>query len=138
MTPDRPKTLRRFFEALEANAEDFWLVPSLANGGGSDDGASGDVYEAAYEGVTFRDSADDGTEGAVLGDAPPGGDFPLEHEADRLGDRLQFLATVADLWRIAARGNPGGSAATTWLATAREQLDRLGELLDQLHHMPLP
>ena len=35
---DRPKTLRRFFEALEANAEDFWHVPSLAGGPAGEDG----------------------------------------------------------------------------------------------------
>src|SRR5439155_16671160 len=99
----------------------------------------GDVYEAAYEGVTFRDSADDGTEGAVLGDAPPGGDFPLEHDADRLGDRLQFLATAADLWRIAARRlSPKSQAVGSWLATARDNRDRLGELLDQLHQLSVP
>ena len=118
-TPDRATILRRFFEALEANAEDFWTVPSLS--GEPAAGPDEDVFEAAYEGVTFRDTADDGTEGAVLGDAPPGGDFPLEDDVDRLGDRLQFLATVADLWRIAAQTLTAGSpAASAWLATAQE------------------
>jgi hypothetical protein len=134
---DRPKLLRRFFEALEANAEEFWHVPSLG-GATATDGAD-DVFEAAYEGVTFRDSADDGTEGAVLGDASPGGEFPLEHDTDRLADRLQFLATVADLWRIAARCLPAGSPTVNGcLRTALENRGRLNELLDQLHTLKVP
>jgi hypothetical protein len=137
-SPDRPRTFRRFFEALEANAEDYWQVPSLA-GDGPEAISAEDVYGAAYEGVTFRDSADDGTEGAVLGDAPPDSDFSLEHETDRLSDRLQFLATVADLWRTAARCLPGKSATVSaWLAIARENRDRLGDLLDQLHGLIVP
>jgi hypothetical protein len=138
VTPERPRAFRRFFEALEANAEDFWQVPTLADGGAIGDDAADDVYGAAYDDVTFRDSADDGTEGAVLGDAPIGADFSLEHEADRLCDRLQFLATVADLWRIAARGLPGNAVAPVWLTTAQENLALLGELLDHLHRMPVP
>jgi hypothetical protein len=139
-TPDRAKTFRRFFEALEASAEDYWHVPSLTAGAGdSSDERGDDTFGAAYEDVTFRDSADDGTEGAVMGDAPPGADFALDSEAERLGDRLQFLATVADLWRIAARGLHGGSAvATVWAATAAENRDRLGDLLDHLHRLPVP
>src|SRR5206468_7164654 len=63
-SPERRSLLRRFFEALEASAEEFWYVPELTapETPAGDEGE--DVYEAAYEGVTFRDSADDGTEGA--------------------------------------------------------------------------
>jgi hypothetical protein len=136
-TPDRPKVLTRFFEALEANAEDAWHVPTVGDYAPAADDPD-DVLEAAYEGVTFRDSADDGTEGAVLGDAPPGGAFPLEHEADRLGDRLHFHACVADLWRISARCMPDDSSVKIWLHTARENRDRLGDLLDQLHALQVP
>jgi hypothetical protein len=134
---DRGKTLRRFFEALEANAEDFWHVPALTIATSGD--SSEDVYDAAYEDVTFRDSADDGTEGAVLGDAPPGGDFALEFDADRLSDRLEFLGTVGSLWRVAASCMPAGSAGmAAWLKTARENRARLGDLLDTLHGLAVP
>jgi hypothetical protein len=135
------ETLRRFFEALEANAEDVWHVPELAGTNGDSTDDADELFEAAYEGVTFRDSADDGTEGAVLGDAPPGTEFPLEHEGDRLSDRLQFLATVADLWRTASRcmsGAAGGPSVKGWLAAARDNHEQLGELLDQLHGLKVP
>jgi hypothetical protein len=135
--PDRPATLRRFFEMLEANAEDAWHVPSLGESPSADE--PDNVFEAAYEGVTFRDSADDGTEGAVAGDAPQGGDFPLEHDAERLSGRLQFLATVADLWRIAARCLPTGTTvADSWLTAARENRNRICEFLDELHTLAVP
>jgi hypothetical protein len=48
------------------------------------------------------------------------------------------LTTVADLWRIAAHGLNGTSAPPGWLAAAPENLDRLGELLDQLHRLAVP
>ena len=70
---DHPALVRRFFELLEANADDRWRVPSLGLGElaprpaevTDDDAEPGDTFASAYEGVTFRDSADDGQEGAV-------------------------------------------------------------------------
>jgi hypothetical protein len=136
-TADRPAYFRRFFEMLEANAEDAWNVPSLRDNSSADE--PDDIFEAAYEGVTFRDSADDGTEGAVAGDAPQGGDFRLEHDAEQLNVRLQFLATVADLWRIAVRHMPNrASTNDAWLASARWNRGRLEELLDELHALAIP
>ncbi len=139
--PNRPVLLRRFFEALEANAETYWNVPELAEGepGASAPGEDDDVFGAAYEGVTFRDSADDGTEGAVLGEAASGDSFPLEHQAEELSGRLQFLATVADLWRLAVGCFPDTAEAPRgWLATARANRQQLDVLLDQLHRLPVP
>jgi hypothetical protein len=138
-SPERRSLLRRFFEALEANAEDLWYVPELSSSETPPDDDSDDVFEAAYEGVTFRDSADDGTEGAVLGDAPAGADFPLEHQHNDLHRRLQFLATSGDLWRLAVPCLPDGAEAPhAWLTTARERRDKLDGLLDQLHRLAVP
>ena len=109
---DRGPLVRRFFELLEANAEDRWSVPDLGLGAvrsepGDDNEAAGEVYESAYEGVTFQDSADDGEEGAVAeGGGPAPGEFALDGEAERAEDRLRFLAAVARLWRTAARAGP--------------------------------
>src|SRR5262249_42777909 len=100
----------RFFELLEANAESYWEVPEASATAASDEDDEGNVFGAAYEEMTYRDSADDGTEGAVLGEGPAGDDFPLEHEADSLRPRLRFLATVARLWRAAAPHLPAGDS----------------------------
>jgi hypothetical protein len=137
--PADPAALTRFFELLEANADTYWAVPDLTAGPRPDEDNEGDVYGAAYEEMTYRDSTDDGTEGAVIGDAPPGDGFPLEDEFEAVRPRLDFLATVARLWRVATPHlPPGHSAARTWLGTARQRQDQLDALLDRLHALPIP
>src|SRR5207253_699261 len=66
---ERVPLVVKFLELLEANGEDVWGVPewTLGRPRGETDDEAGDRFESAYEDVTFRDSTDDGTEGAVLG-----------------------------------------------------------------------
>ncbi len=149
---DRGPLVRRFFELLEANAEDRWSVPDLGLGairrepGDDADEEAGDVYESAYEGVTFKDSADDGEEGAVAeGGGPAPGEFALDADADRAEDRLRFLAAVARLWRTAAvpdlwpKADPTSAAAVgEWLRTARRNLADLRGLTERLYRVQVP
>jgi hypothetical protein len=129
----------RFFELLEANAESYWEVPELSAAAARYEDDEGNVFGAAYEEMTYRDSADDGTEGAVLGEGPAGGEFPLEYEADALRPRLRFLATVARLCRAAAPHLPAGDPLIQgWLSTARNRQVQFDRLLDQLHALPVP
>ena len=136
---ERAPLIRRFFELLEANAEERWDVPSLFGGPGGEipfgdddttdsdlddeddfDGEEGDdddededddeddddsPYASAYEGVSYKDSADDGEEDEVAnGSGGPGpGDFVLDGEAEGAEEQLRFLAGVARLWRTAAQ-----------------------------------
>jgi hypothetical protein len=153
---------RRFFELLEANADDRWHVPGLARDGAvseqaaegevesgevEDNEGDGETYASAYEGMTFRDSADDGTEGAVADGSPSNApvEFALEADAEKFEDRLRFLAAVARLWRSAALPElwpPHEPAAATalaeWLRTARRNSSRLHDLIDQLHAVEVP
>jgi hypothetical protein len=130
-SPERRALVRRFFEALEANAEDYWYGPELPSEDVPREAEADDVFEAAYEGVTFRDSADDGTEGAVAGSEQPAFDFPLESHADDLHRRLQFLATSADLWRTAAPCLAGeAEVPRAWLTAARERRRQIDKRLD--------
>jgi hypothetical protein len=115
----------KFFDHLEANAEEYWQVPRLdILGTGSppaefpdDEDHPGDrvivtidpkeddeddLYSAAYSDMVYKDSTDDNIEGEVL-DVMPQKDFDLVPEAERLEKRLQFLSTLARLWNIAAR-----------------------------------
>ena len=86
----------KFFDYLEANAGEYWEVPQLAwapaDGREKDDDASGadgsaaeddddSPYEAAYEGVTYLDTTDDGIEGATLESGEPASDYELEFES---------------------------------------------------------
>jgi hypothetical protein len=99
----------KFFDYLEANAEEYWQVPRLDIAGSDEDVAPGEspeeeesLYDAAYDEMTYKDSTDDDVEGEVL-DVMPQKDFDLDHEAERLEKRLQFLSTLARLWNIATR-----------------------------------
>jgi hypothetical protein len=137
---------RRFLDLLEANAEEYWQVPALEEGIGPPIEADreDDLYGAAYEGVTYRDTTDD-REGAVADGGEPQDGFDLEADAERLSGRLHFLTTVARLWHVAARRDPDGpgpdgrgQALASWLATARGNRSRLLALLDAVQACAVP
>jgi hypothetical protein len=152
---DRWPLIKKFFDYMEANAEDFWQAPTLQGGPRDDDededddeeerGSGGGLFDAAYEGVTFRDSAADGEEGAVAEGGEEQPPFDLEDDAERLAARLNFLALVPQLWRQAARFDPGPrhreerrATLAQWLQNADENQVRLLDLLDALHQHTVP
>jgi hypothetical protein len=115
---------RKFFDFLEVNAEDNWRVPSfdLTSGEGAkpkgprrpprdqdhddslddDEGQDDDdLYGSAWEGVVFRGSTEDGVEGSIF-ENDTGSQDELTREARRISQRLDFLTSVARLWRLAA------------------------------------
>lgn len=110
---------RKCFDYLEANADDFWSAPKFALGdakpprdweqelagesfedpdGSSEDGG---LYDAAYEGVSYRDTTDDGIDGAIYEPSDNGSRDELEAEWKRLVDRLAFLQSLARMWAVA-------------------------------------
>ncbi|PAY20741.1 hypothetical protein CKO51_04430 [Rhodopirellula sp. SM50] len=111
---------RKCFDYLEANAEDFWSAPrfELADNAkpprdwerelagetadDEDDSESGGLYDAAYDGVSYRDTTDDGVDGAVFEYSGDGSRDELEAEWKRLVDRLTFLQSLARMWSVAA------------------------------------
>ncbi|MFQ5732177.1 MAG: hypothetical protein ACE5KM_09500 [Planctomycetaceae bacterium] len=110
-------TLRRLFDYLEANAGIFWSAPSLdeaidANGheltdadedwDDDEDDEESSLFEAAYEGVVYRDSAEDGNVGETLdGDFLPR-DTEIELIARDIDVRLDFLKMLAELRQLTA------------------------------------
>lgn len=153
--------IRRFFDFLEANAEGYWEPPefgwttvgrsqpeppSPADADAEDESdESVGLYQAAYEGVVYRDSTRDGNEGEMLEGGGSPTDFELDLEATRLDRRLLFLSTVAGLWKQAAATlmSPGFAAAdaapdreetlAAWLKQAWHHCDRLRRLLDAVY-----
>ncbi|MDA1015842.1 MAG: hypothetical protein O3A00_15475 [Planctomycetota bacterium] len=112
-------TVRRLFDYLEANADDYWNVPTLSqlsNGAATSDDQElageldepfededeDDLFEAAYESVTYRDSAEDGVVGDTLDDGYTPGTTEFEVLNREVEPRLKFLTTLAQLWQIAA------------------------------------
>ncbi|MFO1020438.1 MAG: hypothetical protein U0903_07050 [Planctomycetales bacterium] len=104
----------KLFDYLEANAGDYWDVPSLDSfraetlkaqpeGDDEDDSRETDLYQAAYEDVTYRDSSRDGVDSNTAdGATGPSFDSDFDQLQEFLEPRLRFLATVAHLWQQSA------------------------------------
>lgn len=115
--PPQPqwKNILRMFDSVEANAGELWNIPRLSavlqGGMGPDDNDpatdddSGDaentLYGAAYDGMVFRDTANDGSESDT---ADTGGSEPGEFEVIEalLEPRLKFARMMTQMWQIAA------------------------------------
>ena len=163
--PERQLLVRRFFELLEANADDRWDTPNLMvssrkatilddadddNDGAEDDSEldeEDDSFSSAYEEMTFQDSADDGVDGSLADAGGPAtkGDFPLEGQLEETIPHLRFLATVARLWRLAARpdlltsdSDEARTLLAGWLRHARTCYAKLCVLTDQIHAIEVP
>lgn len=167
---------RKFFDYLEANAEHYWSAPkfslgvttkkkkrnwdaelegaeaadvnedSLDDAGGS---ANEGLFDAAYEGVTYHDTTDDGHDAPIFGDGKSSDETEdaLEAESKRLADHLSFLESLARMWAIAAdigysTGDPSGAtddaradrlhALSAWVNRAAVNREGLLELLDDV------
>ena len=157
---DHPKLLRRFFDSLEANADVFWTVPDLslentfvaetpehARGDDDDDDGPDDLFAAAYEEMVYHDSTGDGVDADMLESGPgPATDYELDAELRRISGRLEFLSTVAVLWRSAASSAVAakdslcidGDFVTRWLPQAEDNEAKLLELLAAVNSRRIP
>ena len=122
----RRELVLKFFDYLEANAEDYWQAPALDTAATAEDESEGkDLYGAAYEDVTYQDSTDDNQDSSV-DDGGPRQEFDLEHQAEPLEKRLHFLSTLARLWQIAARFLRGTSMTANRRPPAANMLPLTG------------
>ncbi|WP_013629729.1 hypothetical protein [Rubinisphaera brasiliensis] len=90
----------------DAEDEDWWDEPALEGPWDDDDDFEDEEdddfdtngpFAAAYEGVTFRDSADDGQEGALSDASNPWADNEFEQLNRSYEPQLKFLQTLADI-----------------------------------------
>ncbi len=111
-------TIQKFFDYLEANAGAYWSVPTfretIANVQTRElddeddfadlegDAEEDDLFNAAYEDVTFRESARDGRTGDTVDDDLFARDSEFDSLSSRLRDRLIFLANLSHLREVAA------------------------------------
>lgn len=114
------------------------------------------TYSAAYENVTYHDTADDGVDDdTVEGNNPTFGpgdsDLELAEETERISERLSFIIMLAKQWKFASAKSPLlddklESAPETreriesWLETAKRDWDDLVKLLEKaaLYRVPPP
>lgn len=120
-TPSAPcpcwGTIEKYFDYLEANGESYWTVPEFRLGTKndkpkssaattaddvSDDDSQSSLYGAAYEGVTYEDSTDDGNEGPVF-EQDEGTSEELITESKRIGEHLTFLVALAQMWKLVSQ-----------------------------------
>ena len=117
--------MRRLFDFLEANAGSYWTVPTLAEAEGGvtkarasesptsnadeegpleEETASDEesLFEAAYEGVVYRDSTRDGREGDTLESGPNRETAEVDALTRFFEPRLRFINTLAQAWLMAA------------------------------------
>ncbi len=98
----RWELMRRFFDYLEANADEYWRPPTFAYASRSAEGKADDTFAAAYEGMTYQDSTADGFEGEVFDGGGEATEYELDEEAQRINRRLAFLGAVAEMWTVAS------------------------------------
>ena len=167
IVPGNAELAIKFFDYLEANADEYWEIPSLdgvdieileepddavveaeAIEEEDEDDEEKSIFAAAYEDVTFRDSTDDDVEGSVVDQ--PGSNQPpseIDEQTDRVERRLKFHATLAKLWTLATRLVRGAlndekkhaqEALKGWTAKARDHFQGMLKFMDVLHDYELP
>jgi hypothetical protein len=151
---------RKFFDYLEANAGLYWYLPkwglSDADGQASaaedvldtplEDEEEESIFGAAYEQMSYRDTTDDGMEGSTFETGPDETESELSFEVERITDHLQFLATLAHLWKFTATVSQPDDAPTGerdeilvgWLKQAENNYQALMDLLTTVHRYPIP
>jgi len=186
---------RKFFDFLEANAEEYWRVPSFeltteerpkrrrrrrprprdeefggeydgegellghSSEGGSDEDDEQGTTDAAWEGVVYRGGQEDDIEGSII-EPDQGSQDELTREGKRISQRLDFLTSIARLWRLAAlytvrlgQSRPGDSpdrqldqvssweraeVLERWSEQASTNCQQLLQLLESVRGYPLP
>jgi len=104
-----------------------------------------ELYGAAYEDMVFRDSTDDGMDADIIDEFTDGTEFELEEEAQRIGQRMEFLSTIARLWRQAAiawkmdiHDTERHELLENWCQQAVSRHDQLLALAEAVHRFPIP
>lgn len=109
---------QKFFDYLEANADHFWQPPEFRLGkgrrrtGGELADSAGDdldlqddeegIFDAAYEGVVYSDTTDDGIDSDVPEQGAGETTSEMVEESNRLNQHLTFLTALAQMWKGAA------------------------------------
>ncbi|MBO7725021.1 MAG: hypothetical protein J6S40_01000 [Thermoguttaceae bacterium] len=138
-------------ESSEFGRELFGDSPDFENSGEEEDDDEDDdvgidpTYSAAYDNMSFHDSADDGIDDEMIESdgAALDPEDELTAEMDRINDRLSFIFSVMKLWKYAAGKSPllvadscsDEDVAQTrgliedWIKTAEDCRQKLEELL---------
>lgn len=141
------KLVKRFIDLIEANAEDYLEVTFDLEADSSANRKEENPYAAAYEGMEYRDTTDDGVQGS-LSEEPMHGrhqEFPLEQQSEVITQKIHFQAQMAHLWKLVARQAKRyaqqmelSETLSSWWKTAVAQREKLLPLLDKIQRCPVP
>ena len=110
------------------------------------DDETDNLFSAAYEQLTYRDSTDDGMDSSLFETGPDAAESELVFEAERIVGHLAFLAMVAHLWKMTATVSLSGDASDPqrdevlagWHDQAAANYRELLELLAAVHRYRIP
>lgn len=103
-----------------------------------------DLFAAAYEGVTYRDSAQDGFEGSMLEWSAEETDFELATEGEQIIKHVAFWNTMGWLWKYVASASlklempEKEEVLSGWLDRLRQFQANLHELLREVFEYEVP
>ena len=149
--PPEPESGSAEEEAADFSGELFDGSPEFDGDQDADDEDQDDrtgidpTYRAAYDNMSFHDSADDGIDDEMMdsGSSTPEAEDQLTLEMERINDRLAFILCMMRLWKYAAGKSPllgqNGFTETDiadarllieeWIKTAELSRQKLDELL---------
>jgi hypothetical protein len=167
-TPDCDwPAVQRLFAFLEANAGSYWDVPQLdavaagiasreqepdldawdvergddwLNADDSDDDDESNLFQAAYDDITFKDSTDDGVDAEILDGGSVPGNTEFEILNRELEPRIKFIMALAQLWQIAAsamaaEGPSNSDGKDDSGSLSRDQIDTLLDWLKRVRSL---
>lgn len=155
-----PEELSEGFDDLDEDGEYFDELmgedaPSMEpdEGDYGEDDELDNLFSAAYDDVTFRDSTDDGMDSAIFDPYEQSETTDeLEAEAERIQQRLGLLTMIARLWKRSAITWGGFTDASStgsshrdrqelfgaWQHEASNRYTQLGQLLQAVHKHRIP
>jgi len=126
----------------ETPEEDAW---ELSEESWEEDTPSEDLFAAAYEGVTYRDTAQDGFEGSMLEWSAADADFELAAEGEQMMKHVAFWNTMAWLWKYAVcacprsfQGPQHEEILAAWGRRVRQFQKNLQELIREVFRYEIP
>jgi hypothetical protein len=159
---ERWPRVTKFFDFLEANAGAYGEVPrwegprtiGRQEAGGDqpeeepyESESDEDLFDAAYEGVVYRDSTDDNIDASVFERSDEASMDELERAARHLSSRLVLLECWADMCRTAGlarmaieRAKPGENDTALlagWVARLAQWRSELMDLIETIHQWRL-
>jgi hypothetical protein len=165
---DQWPLVAKFLTHLESSADTYWQVPTFELTAelvevdelledddeedeiGDEESWSDDEpderFSAAYEEMIYRDSTDDGYDADIIDEYSDGTEYELEEEAQRLGQHLEFLTTIARMWRqVAIAWSINGvdkserrELLNNWCQEAASRHDQLLKLAEAVNAYPIP